>query len=805
MIKKLVLIFAVAGIVCSCTEKNNTGTKGSLETISLKDVTISDGFWGPRIDNNRLVSVPLMLDRYEEQKDPNSKLTEACAYILQTNPDPEFRKRTEENYNGLINYYIPNGKVREWKRMLNGDLYGAGHFIEASVAYYQATGDEKALDAATRVADDIHDRFNPEARQEISQHEEVKIGLLRLYELTRDDKYLETAKFFLDERGYSHNGRELYGEYAQDHKPVIEQEEATGHAVRATYLYTPLAHLATLTGDPEYINASDKIWENAVNKKTYIVGHVGSYRDHECFGDNYELPNVNCWNETCSAVGNVFWNYRMFELHRESKYIDMMEKILYNAVISGVSLDGKKYFYQNPLKSVGDVERNPWYGPNCCPPNVARLLASLGKYIYARSGNDLFVNLFIGSKLETSIDNTKMTVKQETAYPWNGKIKLGVNPEKNVEFTLNIRIPGWTRSPMSGDLYSYTDNNNIPVIIKLNGKIIKYRKNKGYAVIKRKWGMNDVVEIEMDMPVRKVVSNELVKENSGMMAIQRGPLVYCAEGVDNDSNVFNLLLSSDAEFETVLNDELPGGLLSLTANVKAIGRGPGKDNITEAEHTLVAIPYFSWANREVSEMSVWLAADISRVIIPPAPSIASKAVASSSCGSGSPVDNYPGHTMPILARRFYPNSQAGDIGFKALSDQVKPVSSFDGSSTYLRLRPQEGDEAWVQYDFDSEYTISEAGVYWKDDKQNCPVPASWDLEYLAGNKWQPVHNTTDYTTEKDMYNTVKFEPVQATALRMNIKLTGLQFKKGELGPPDGNYMPENTTWYECGIIEWSVK
>ncbi len=806
MFKKIIILITLAGLIQSCSEKGSIGEINILDEVSLSDVNISDDFWNPRIENNYKVSFLNMLDRYEENAGrPNPKLLEAGAYILHKNPDPELKSRIDANFDKLIDFYIPEGKVREWNRMLNGDLYGAGHFIEASIAYYKATGSEKVLNAAKQVADNIHDEFGQDKRQEISQHEEVKIALLRLYELTGNNNYMDVARFFLDERGHSHNSRELYGKYAQDHKPVIDQDEAVGHTVRAMYLYTPLAHLATLTGDQDYVEAADRIWEDAVYKKTYLVGHVGTYRDHESFGEAYELPNLNCWNETCAAIGNVFWNYRMFELHRDARYIDMMEKILYNAVLSGVSLDGQEYFYQNPLKSLGDFERHPWFGPNCCPPNLARLLASLGKYIYAISNTDFYVNLFIGSEIKANLNGEEVHISQETGFPWKGMVKLGISPEKEAEFTLHIRIPGWTDKPMPGDLYNYTEFMDNTFNIKLNGQQIKYIQEKGFAVIDRKWQKGDIIEFDMEMPVRKVVSNEMVADNTGMIALQRGPMVYCAEGVDNNDNIFNLWIPDDTEFTAEFMEDLTGDVIAVTGNVKVLSRGEDKISIEENEHMLTAIPYYAWANREPSSMSVWLASEKSRVILPPVPSIALMSGASSSCGRATIEDNYPGGNVPSVARRFYPSSQAGDIGFDALCDQVEPVNSIDGSSTYLRLRPQEGNNVWVQYDFDSEYEISEVSVYWKDDKQYCSLPMSWNLEYKSGDIWLPVENNTEYKVVKDRFNTVTFEKVAATSLRMNIILNGLNFKKGELGPPDGNYMPEDVTWYECGIIEWIVK
>ena len=807
MFKKLIILLALACFIQACSEKGNTIEIKTLDQISLSDVNISDNFWNPRIEKNRKVSFLNMLDRYEENGGrPNPKLMEAGAYLLHKNPDPELQSRLDANFDKLIEYYIQGGQVREWQRMLNGDLYGAGHFIEASIAYYEATGSEKVLNAAKRVADDIYSHFGHDKRQEISQHEEIKIALLRLYELTGDEKYIDLAKFFIDERGHSHNGRELYGKYAQDHKPVVDQDEAVGHTVRATYLYTPLTHLATLTGEQAYISAADRIWEDAVYRKTYLVGHVGAYRDYESFGEAYELPNLNCWNETCAAIGNVFWNYRMFELHRDARYIDMMEKILYNAVLSGVSLNGEEFFYQNPLKTCGGFERHPWYGPNCCPPNVARLLASLGKYIYARNNDEFYVNLFIGSDIAVDLNGQQVHISQETEYPWQGMVKLNISPEEETSFTLHIRIPGWTdNKPIPGNLYNYNDDLDTPVKINLNGEPAQYKQEKGFAVIERKWHKDDIIEIEMEMPVRKVISNEMVADNAGMIAIQRGPIVYCAEGMDNNNNVLNLYIPDDAGFTAGYNEELLGGVVAVTGNVKVLTRGEDKVSVEENEHKLIAIPYYAWANREPAAMSVWLASDKSRVILDPVPSIASLSRVSSSCGRATIEDNYPGGDVPTVARRFYPSSQAGDIGFEALYDQVEPVNSFDGSSTYLRLRPQSGNVAWVQYDFDSEYEISEVSVYWKDDKQYCSMPQSWNLEYKSGDIWLPVRNTEEYMVERNRFNTVTFEPVAATALRMNIMLSGLNFKKGELGPPDGNYMPENTTWYECGIIEWVVR
>lgn len=801
-----VLLALPVMIMTGCNSDKAGKETAPVEMIALNKVKIDDQFWNPRIENNMKVSIPEMLDKYEEmERAPDPKLVEAVGYLLQTNPDSALQARMDIDNEKLIGRVLPNGKPRAWKQLLNGEMYSAGHFMEAAVAYYDATGNRRMLDAAIVIADDIDTHFGPGKRLDVSQHEELKIGLLKLYHSTGDEKYLNLSKFFMDERGHSHNGRELYGEYAQDHMPVVEQPEAVGHTVRATYLYTPLAELASITGDVSYKAASDRLWEDAVYRKTFITGSIGSYRDHEDYGEAWELPNISCWNETCASIGNVFWNYQMFSLHRDAKYIDVLENVLYNGFLSGVSLDGSKYFYQNPLKTFGGFERQPWFGPNCCPPNIVRLLASLGKYIYAVDENSFYVNLFIGSSIEASINNTPVTISQKTGYPWEGNVRIMVAPEEAARFTINVRIPGWTAStPLPGDLYAFNDQQKPAVTLKLNGSDIEIQPVNGYAPITRTWKDGDILELNMEMPVRKVISNGKVLENAGMVALQRGPLVYCAEEADNTDGVMNLYIPENSVLDTEYQEDILGGIVVVKGTAIRVSRGDDEVSVMRAESPLVAVPYYSWANRTEGEMSVWMPASEERVLIPPVPSIASTSRVTSSCGTGSLEDNYPGGSVPDIATRFYPRAQSGSAGFSALYDQVTPVSSFDGSSTYLSLRPQSGNDAWVQYDFSKAEKIGSVDVYWKDDKQICLAPESWQLLYKSGTSWLPVENPSGYAVEKDKFNTVTFEPVTTDGLRLVIKLSGQTFRKGELGPPDGNYMPEETIWYETGIIEWRV-
>ncbi|NLE34464.1 MAG: hypothetical protein GX622_05130 [Bacteroidales bacterium] len=807
MKRRLFIALTITALLAACTGKRpGDEIYSPVNQPDITSVAITDQFWNQRIDNNHRVSVIKMFETWEaEGHFPDPKVIEAAGYILLTEDDTLLRQLADRGIERLLAYVLPDGHPRKWKDLLNGEMYFGGHTMEAAIPYFQATGDRKILDAAIILADDICENFGPDKRRDISQHEEVKIGLLKLYHFTGDQKYLDMARFFLDERGHSNNGRELYGEYAQDHLPVIDQPEVVGHAVRGTYLYTPLAELAALTHNTDYIEASDRLWEDATYTKTFLTGHVGTYRDHEDFGEAYELPNLSCWNETCASIGSFFWNFNMFSLHRDAKYADMMERLLYNGILPGVSLDGSKFFYQNPLRSFGGVERHEWFGPNCCPPNVARLFASLGKYIYATSGSDFYVNLYISSKLDTKINGNMITVTQESGLPWEGTVKLTISPDSPTRFTLMPRIPGWTGdSPMPGDLYHYMSKLKGESIVLVNGEEVNARHVNGYISINREWRDGDVVELLFPVESRLVAANPKVKEDVGYVAIERGPLVYCAEGIDNGGSVSDIVINTGLIMTPAMQPDLAGGVVTLTGQAGKASRDKASNGISVSEISLTAVPYFAWAHRGDGEMAVWITTEPEKARIEPGPSLASGATVSSSCGEGTLADNYPGGDVPSIAKRFYPSSHSGSAGFPVLYDEVKPVSSFDGSSTYFALRPAEGDEAWVQYSFHTPTTLASTEVYWKDDRQACLSPASWELFYLENGVWTAVSTTDSFGVEKDMFNRVNFEPVTTSAVRLKIRLQGQTFKKGELGPPDGNYMPDDMTWYETGIIEWQV-
>ncbi len=797
-------IAGIALLSAACAQTTVRKADYAVSPVSYKDVQVTDAFWTPRMENNRNVSIPGMLERFDKAgRNPELRLLEAACYALAKHPDPGLRSRID----GYLDKAIERIRSRKqiWSSDGDGDFFAAGNFLELGVAYFEATGDRKMLDVAIEIADDLDSVFGPDKRHDISNHEGIKIGLLRLYRCTGNDRYLRLAQFFLDTRGNPAGRSIMYGPYAQDHQPVKSQTRAIGHAVRATYLYTPLTDIAALTADPEYAQADERIWEDAVSKRTYLTGGIGSYRDEEDYGDDYDLSNLSGWNEICAAYGNTFWNQKLFLLQQDAKYIDVMERTLYNAFLVGVSLAGDTYLYQAPLRSYAGFARQSWFGPNCCPPNLARLLPQLGGLIYAHGDQSLYVNLFIGSKAEVRLKNTVLAVTQATRYPWDGAVTITVSPKQPQRFSVFVRLPGWARNqPMPGPLYRYLPAQEQAVSFLVNGSAASYAVEKGYARIEREWKAGDMIQLTLPMPVRRVLAAAQVAEDRGMVALERGPLVFCAEQADNPGGVFNLLLPENAELQFTYLPDLLGGIGAIAGKALALSRGPDRSSIVKREVGFKAIPYYAFSNRSVGEMSVWLAGEAARAKIAPRPTIASTSRASSSCGNGTVAENYPGNQPPTIERRFYPLSQDGSGEISAICDQIEPVNSEDGSAPFLRLHPQSGSQAWVQYDFARPAQVSSVDVYWKDDKQYCVLPASWRLLYKDGSSWKPVATTAQYPVTKDQFDTVSFHPVTTSALRIEIQLQAKVYKKGTLGPPDGNYLTQDLTWYEGGVIEWRV-
>ena len=619
-----------------------------IHAVSFSHVTIEDLFWRPRREVNSRVTIwdnfrkceetgrvanfekaaGLREGLFEGMRFNDSdvyKTIEAASYSLLSNPDPVLERYVDSLIALIAAAQWPDGyldtfyslgaeepdprfpmeaqvKGARWTNLrYMHELYCAGHLMEAAVAYYEATGKGPILDVAKRLADHLDATFSWDKKRGTSGHEEVELGLCRLYRATGESRYLKLAKYFLDQRGRREGRAEPdYGEYAQDHEPVLEQDEAVGHAVRAGYLYTAMADVAALTGDTAYISAIDRIWENVVSKKYYVTGGVGAIPPQEAYGGNYELPNKTAFNETCAAIAAIFWFHRMFMLHGDSKYIDVMERTLYNGFLSGVSFGGDEYLYSNPLESDGVTRfnrgypaRSPWFDCSCCPPNVARLLASLPGYVYAVSGNTVYVNLFIAGRAIAELPGSKVIISQSTDYPWRGDIKIAIEPETPGHFTVAIRIPGWANgTPVPSDLYNYLNTGSDPIAIRINGKEADYQREKGYARITRTWRREEIIDVRLPMEVRRVVANERVKEDIGLVAVERGPIIFCAEGADN-GRLEDLALPDDAKLHYAYSPNLLCGVGTVSWDAGG-GRRP------------LMIPYCAWSNRGVGTMKVWL-------------------------------------------------------------------------------------------------------------------------------------------------------------------------------------------------------
>ena len=571
------------------------------------------------------------------------------------------------------------------------------------------------------------------------------MGLAKLYRMTGDERYLRLAKFMLDSRGP--DGRQGSGRtYNQSHLKVVDQTEAVGHAVRATYLYSGMADVAALTGDAAYVKAIDTIWDNVATKKLYVTGGIGASASGEAFGGSYELPNMSAYNETCASVGNDFWNHRLFLLHADSRYIDVMERTLYNGLISGVSLDGETFFYPNPLESAGQHARSPWFGVACCPSNITRFMASVPGYVYAQRDDALWVNLYMASNAGIKLDNGRtLTMVQETRYPWDGAVKMTVTPDQSAALTIHVRIPGWARNePVPSDLYRFTDKSTDPVVLKVNGKPVPIKIEKGYVAVSRTWKSGDFIELTMPMPVRRVVANDQVAADRGRVALQRGPIVYTAEWPDNpNGRVRNLVLPDSERLTAEFKPALLKGVTVVKSKTVALAfDAQGKVVKTEQEFT--AIPYYAWSNRGSGQMLVWIPNNEASAKPAPFPTVATTAVVTTS-------------------------RQPHGGSAETISDGEIPAASNDHSS-YFDFWPTNGTKEWVQYTFAKLSTISESELYWFDDTGSggVRVPASWRLVYQDGNEWKPVENLAPYGVDKDKFNRVTFKAVTTGALRIEL-------------------------------------
>jgi len=621
-----------------------------MEPVIFSEVSISDAFWKPRIDKISTATLPACIYQTEVatpriQNFINAakrrtgtfkglvyddsdvfKALEAISYSLKDNPDSVLEKKADEWVDIIAAAQLPDGYLntyytltdinKRWTQIPNHEDYNAGHLIEAAVAYYNATGKKKLLEVAERYANHIDSVFRLQNRHWISGHEEIELALVKLYHATKNERYLKLADWYLQQRGQKTTMGWFTPGYWQDLKPVKEQTKITGHAVRAMYLYTGAADVAAATGDTGYMKAMKAVWEDVVEKNMYLTGGIGSSGDNEGFSKDFDLPNADAYCETCASVGMVLWNQRMNILTGESKYIDVLERSLYNAALDGLSLTGDRFFYGNPLASVGRDNRNEWFGTACCPANIARLVASLGNYIYARSTDGIWINLFIGSKTTINLEGSSCSIEQQTNYPWDGAVKILVSPSYARKASLHIRIPGWAiGEAVPGGLYRFADNKVVKFALSVNGKATQFRMDKGYAVIERLWKKGDEVQLNLPMEVREVVANDSVQADAGRAALQRGPLVYCIEGADNNSKAWNVLLPDHTSFQTDFERNILNGVIVITAELPVLMVGPDKQSINTQTRIVKAIPYYSWCNRGPDDMQVWIPRNISDVKI----------------------------------------------------------------------------------------------------------------------------------------------------------------------------------------------
>ncbi len=657
MMKMTCPVLAFLFLWISATNSPSYSQNTRLEGVSFSTVTITDAFWKPRLDKISSATLPACIEQTEVKTariqnfevaagtkpgkfqgifyDDSDvyKALEAIAYSLKNNPNPQLEKKADEwidiiaaaqQPDGYINtYYTLNGLEKRWIDMSMHEDYNGGHLIEAAVAYYQTTGKRKLLDVAIKFADHFDSLFGPGKRHWVTGHQELELALVKLYNITHNKRYLQLADWLLEERGHKRAFGYTWSDwrdtaYAQDVLPVKMQTEITGHAVRAMYMYTGAADVATHTGDADYMKAMKAVWEDVVYRNYYITGGIGSSGRNEGFSIDYDLPNMQAYCETCASVGMVFWNQRMNRLTGDAAFIDVLERSLYNGALAGLSLSGDRFFYGNPLASFGTHFRREWFGTACCPANIARLTASVGDYIYGISPEGLWVNLFIGNTATLKIAKQDVAVSLETQYPWDGKVNLRLDPKSKSKFAVHLRVPGWANNkPVPGDLYRFIDQRNAAIVLKVNGKIITPEIKQGYIVINREWRKGDVVEYELPMEVREVLAHDQVKQNQDRVALQRGPLVYCVEGADNEGKAWNFIVPEGTTYTENFQPEVLNGVMTIHFEGLVMSPNEGAQSIQTNKKTITAIPYYAWNNRGQNEMQVWLPRKVKQVRINP--------------------------------------------------------------------------------------------------------------------------------------------------------------------------------------------
>ena len=797
---------------CAASVLAATGQDYPFRPAEMTNVTVTGGFWLPRFETNRLVTVKTDFEKCELARIPNFrnaaarawgtfkgipfddsdvyKVIEGAAYTLATHPDAELEAYVDGVNAAIAGAQEPDGYLytartlgftykgkdgrpvfhmmgpTRWSHLAHShELYNVGHLYEAAVAYWEATGKRTLLDVAIRSADLIDRIFGPGATQlkDTSGHEEIELALCKLYRATGEARYLKLAQHLLDQRGKSNreSAAKVFtqfgdladggamgapGAYIQNHLPVMDQREAVGHAVRATYLYCGMADVAALTGNAGYVKAIDAIWENVVTKKLHLNGSVGARHKGEAFGANYELPNESAYLETCAGIGNALWNERMFLMYGDAKYIDVLERAVYNGILSGISLGGDEFFYPNPLASRGGYKRSKWFGCSCCPVNIVRFIPQIAQFAYATRGDAAYVNLFVESDATLKLGCGEVGLSQKTDYPWKGDVRLAVTPPQDgARFALNVRIPGWcVGRPVPSDLYTQVAPGSLADFsVKVNGEAVRVKPVKGYCAIDRAWKRGDVVEVAMNMPVRRVKAHEKVEADKGRLAVERGPILYCAEGVDNGGRVLDKAIAADAAFTpttcTILGNVYPAFAVQAVSARRGLRSG-----VRKAACTLTLVPYFAWCHRGAGEMQVWFPTEATEETAVP-----DLALSASHCFSGDSVG--------------------------AMCDGILPQSSGDTSVRRFTFWDHLGTDEWVACEFGEPEELNGVEVYWFDDgkKGRCRVPESWKVQWreAKGAPWQDVERPAPVA--KDTFCTVDFPAaVKAQAVRLCIRLQG---------------------------------
>jgi DUF1680 family protein len=798
-----------------------------VQPVPFTAVHLTDVFWAPRIETNRKVTIPAAFQKCEEtgrvdnferaaqalRGEPHDmkapgypfddtdlyKVIEGASYVLSVQPDPKLDAYVDGMIAKIAAAQEPDGYIyttrtinpenphrwsgkERWVNERNDshELYDLGHLFEAAAAHYQATGKTNFLNVATKAADLLVRTFGPGKRTIWPGHQITEMALVKLYRVTGREDYLTLAKFLIDQRGpdtvpagETVNPRGL--DYNQAQVPVIDQTEPVGHAVRAMYMYSGMADVAALEGDDKIKAAGDRIWDSLVKSKLYLTGGIGAAGGHEGFGDPYDLPNMTAYNETCASVGMDFWNERQFLLHGDAKYVDIMERTLYNGLISGVSLKGDTFFYPNPLESNGQHARQEWFGVACCPGNITRFMASVPGYVYAQTADTLYVNLFAGGTADIDkLAGGKLKVVQDTRYPWSGAVAIRLTPDVPRTFTVNVRIPGWAREqPVPGDLYRFADAAAPKPTLEVNGRAVPLTLTNGYVAISRRWTAGDVINLHLPMPVRRIEANAKVAADRDRIALQRGPIVYAAEWPDNPhGKVRNIVLPDSSHLVPAFRPDLLNGVEVIRGQAFGLSYD-SKGIVQKVAQPFMAIPYATWANRGRGQMEVWIAKTGAAAKPTPYPTVATT----------STLTNSPS-TKRI----------ANVIDGEDPKSSDDPTSYFDwwprngcpAGQTTNQGRPCSTGE-WIEMAFAKPSTIAESQIYWFDDtgRGGVRVPQSWRLLYKdATGAWKPVDPKDSYGVAKDKYNVVHFTPILTSALRLEL------------------VMQPNVS---AGVQEWKVK